>query len=175
MSHECAICLTDIESASCELGCKHVFHSECIFRAFVEDRRCPLCRDTIVEESPTVPPVTMTSLIDEYEEEYQRRSRERNNYMARRRRMIRRSSFLTKLQHEIDEINQEYKTESRNLKERTRTLYNEKVMNDARLKEMRSFQNKRRSRIRSLEARMHSRIQTILGDAPPSATFVFTL
>lgn len=174
MSHECAICLTEIVSGSCELSCKHVFHSECMFRAFLEDRRCPLCRDAIVD-SPSTGPVTMSSLIDEYEEEYQRRSRERNNYMARRRRMIRRSSFLTKLQHEIDEINREYRVETRNLKEKIRELYNKRVMNDSSVKEMRSSQNRRRSRIRSLEARMNSRVQTILGDAPPSATFVFTL
>jgi len=174
MSQECAICLTEIVSGSCELSCKHVFHSECMFRAFIEDRRCPLCRDTIVN-SPSTGPVTMSSLIDEYEDEYQRRSRERNNYMARRRRMIRRSSFLTKLQHEIDEINREYRTECRNLKGRMRDLYNKHVMNDSSVKEMRCSQNRRRSRIRSLETRMNSRVQTILGDAPPSATFVFTL
>jgi len=44
---ECPVCLYNIESSSCTLSCGCKFHTECIKKAYLYSKSCPLCYEPI--------------------------------------------------------------------------------------------------------------------------------
>ena len=48
----CPICMCDMMSSCiCELQCKHIFHTECIFKWVSENKNsCPICRVQFMEQ-----------------------------------------------------------------------------------------------------------------------------
>ena len=45
---ECSICLEKFVEPVFKTECKHLFHKECIERAYEQNKNCPLCRMNLV-------------------------------------------------------------------------------------------------------------------------------
>lgn len=58
-THECAICLATMDNGDiCRklLGCRHMFHKDCIDRHFEMSPRCPMCRADVRDPIPAATP-----------------------------------------------------------------------------------------------------------------------
>jgi hypothetical protein len=66
MEQECSICFDRFQNRSCvalSTTCHHVFHTDCIQRAFESAPRCPICRHPIGAPQGKSPPGTMAVSI----------------------------------------------------------------------------------------------------------------
>lgn len=45
---ECSICLENFVEPLVKTECKHLFHKECIERAYEQNKNCPLCRMNLI-------------------------------------------------------------------------------------------------------------------------------
>jgi hypothetical protein len=65
----CAICLEELKDKLITLDCGHIFHDSCVqgYVRSTNDRRCPLCRYSPVEEEflPPVPELVRQNAVHE--------------------------------------------------------------------------------------------------------------
>ena len=64
----CVICLQDLSSNLCVIGCGHIFHTDCIIRCMAnKNKTCPLCRDKIVPSKLMQLQYNLTLLLESHE------------------------------------------------------------------------------------------------------------
>ena len=64
----CSVCLDDIISNKLVLSCGHTFHTNCIFKWFCINNKCPLCCGII--KNTSLEKMKLKALVDDFDKEF---------------------------------------------------------------------------------------------------------
>lgn len=162
---ECPVCLTDLhETNCCSLPCGHKFHVTCIISATQYDLRCPMCRNDIPgicnKKEENLPNIISLEHL------YQNYRRRRNNYLNRKRRLLKNNDFLNNINKELNvkqkEMKQSEKCINKLWNEKMKQIWNE----DTELLLLRKKYASQRRKCNLLETRINNSLENTIGTFP---------